>query len=306
MKKKGTSLYRGRNLFVLLVSVFIVFLFGFRALNVDTSGIRIYVFDVGQGDSILVKAFDRNLLIDAGPERELCLRKLEGFGVKKLNLVIVTHPHSDHIGGMKAVIERYIPEYYMDPGVPYSSKIYKDLLTVVKEENINYLKPKGQTIHIEEAVLFIFPLLEEDNEMNNNSVISRLSYRDFSMLFLGDSERKEQSYLIDIYRNELRSDIVKIAHHGSSTGTSKELLEAVHPKVGIISVGKGNSYGHPHKETITLLEANRVKIYRTDRDGTVAVISDGKGYVIIREKGTILERLRFIFLQGKEFLSGIF
>ncbi|MGB9681469.1 MAG: ComEC/Rec2 family competence protein [bacterium] len=305
MKKKGTSLYK-RYLFVSVAFLFIVFLFGFRALDVDISRIRVYVFDVGQGDSILIKAFDRNLLIDAGPEKDLCLRKLEGFGVKRLNLVIATHPHSDHIGGMKAVVERYLPEYYMDPGVPYSSKIYKDLLSAIKEKKINYLKPKGQTIHIEEAILFVFPLLEESDEMNNNSVISRLSYNNFSMLFLGDSEREEQSYLINVYRNELKSDIVKIAHHGSSTGTSKELLDAVMPKIGIISVGRGNSYGHPHKETITLLMANKVKIYRTDEDGTVAILSDGNGYMIIRENGPLLERLRFIFLQGKEFLSGIF
>jgi competence protein ComEC len=305
MKKKGTYSYKRKNFYISLVLVFIV-IFVVRAFNIDISGIRVYVFDVGQGDSILIKAFNKNVLIDAGPERELCLGKLEGLRVKRLSIVIATHPHSDHIGGMKAVIERYSPEYYMDPGIPHTSKIYKDLLTLVKEKKISYLRPKGQTIHIEEASIFIFPLLMGSNEINNNSIVSKFSYKDFSMLFLGDSETEEQSYLIDIYRNELRSNTVKIAHHGSSTGTSKTLLDVVKPKIAIISVGKDNSYGHPHKETIDLLESNRVKIYRTDRDGTIVILSDGKDFMIIREKGPITERIRFLILQGKEIISEIF
>jgi competence protein ComEC len=307
MKKKGTYSYKGKSLYISIVLLSIViFLFGFRVFNVDISGIRVYVFDVGQGDSILIKAFNKDVMIDAGPEKELCLRKLEALGVKRLNIVIATHPHSDHIGGMKAVIEKYNPEYYMDPGIPHTSEIYKDLLNLVEEKEISYLKPKGQTIYMEEASIFIFPLLMESNEINNNSIVMRLSYKDFSMLFLGDSEREEQSHLIDVYRNELRSDIVKIAHHGSSTGTSETLLDAVRPKIAIISVGKDNSYGHPHRETITLLESNRVKIYRTDRDGTIAILSNGKESVIIREKGPILEEIRFLILQGKEIISEIF
>lgn len=266
--------------------------------------VKIFVLDVGQGDSILIKAFDRNILIDAGPDKNLSVNKISSFGVKNLNLVIATHPHSDHIGGMVRVIEKYNPEYYLDSGIPHTSKIYKTLLDLVEEKKLKYIRPNGQTIHLQLAELYIFPLPSDVKSINNGSVVSKLSYKDFEMLFLGDAELEEQSFLIKINSNKLRSKLIKVSHHGSTTGTNQRLLDIVSPEIAIISVGKDNPYGHPHREVIELLRKNNIKTYRTDRDGTIIILSNGLKYNIIREKGSIGERFLFLILQLAETVRG--
>ncbi|MCX7795700.1 MAG: MBL fold metallo-hydrolase [bacterium] len=259
--------------------------------------VKIFVLDVGQGDSILIKAFDRNVLIDAGQDKALSADKIGSFGVKKLNLVIATHPHSDHIGGMFEVIKRYDPEYYLDPGIPHTSKVYKTLLDLVEKKKLKYMRPNGQTIHLQSAELYIFPLPSDVKSINNGSVVSKLSYKDFGMLFLGDAEVEEQSFLIKVNSDKLRSKVIKISHHGSNTGTNQRLLDIVLPEIAIISVGKNNSYGHPHSEVIELLKENNIKTYRTDRYGTIIILSDGFKYSVIREKGSMGERFLFFILQ---------
>ncbi len=266
--------------------------------------VKIFVLDVGQGDSILIKAFDKNILIDAGPDRNLSSSKINSFGVKKLNLVIATHPHSDHIDGMVEVIRRYNPEYYLDPGIHHTSKIYKTLLDLVEEKGLKYMRPRGQTIHLQSAILYIFPLPSNIKSINNGSVVSKLSYKDFGMLFLGDAELEEQSFLIDTSKDNLKSNVIKISHHGSNTGTNQRLIDIVSPETAVISVGENNPYGHPHREVIELLKKNNIKIYRTDRDGTVIVLSDGSKYSVIREKGSIGERFLFFILQLIETVRG--
>ncbi|MGC8971343.1 MAG: ComEC/Rec2 family competence protein [bacterium] len=262
--------------------------------------IKIFVLDVGQGDSILIKAFDRNILIDAGPDKSLSAGKINSLGVRRINLVIVTHPHSDHIGGMAEIIERYTPEYYLDPGIPHTSKMYKKLLDLVDEKKINYIRPNGQTIHIQSAELYIFPLPNDIKDINNGSVVSKLSYKSFDILLLGDAEIEEQSFLIEINRDKLRSKVLKISHHGSSTGTNQRLIDIVSPETAVISVGRNNPYGHPHREVLELLRRNNVRFYRTDRDGTVAILSDGTRYKVLREKGSLGERIAFFILQASE------
>ena len=301
---------------VAIITVLFVFLIGLglsdnnvrdlflgRALLFNAD-IRVFILDVGQGDSILIKAFNRNILIDAGPDKNLSANKLGSFGVKGLNLVIATHPHSDHIGGMVEVIKRYNPEYYIDPGIPHTSKIYRTLLDLIEEKKIRYIAPNGQTIHIHSAELYIFPIPDKVTSINNGSVVSRLSYKDFTMLFLGDAELEEQSFLIKTNREKLKSRVVKISHHGSNTGTDQRLIDVVKPESAVISVGKDNPYGHPHREVMELLKKNNIRIYRTDRDGTVAVLSDGDQYKVLRERGSLGERFAFIILQLKELVSG--
>jgi competence protein ComEC len=126
------------------------------------------------------------------------------------------------------------------------------------------------------------------------------------MLFLGDAELEEQSFLIKINLEKLKSKVVKISHHGSNTGTDQRLIDVVKPETAVISVGRDNPYGHPHREVIELLKKNNIKIYRTDRDGTVAIISDGDQYKILRERGSLGERFAFVILQLKELVSGGF
>ncbi|MBC7320659.1 MBL fold metallo-hydrolase [bacterium] len=266
--------------------------------------VKVFVLDVGQGDSILIKAFGRNVLIDAGPDKNLSADKIGSFGVKKLNFVIVTHPHSDHIDGMVRVIERYNPEYYLDPGIPHTSKTYKTLLDLVEKKQLKYIRPNGQTIHLQSAELYIFPLPDDIKSVNNGSVVSKLSYKDFGMLFLGDAELEEQSFLIKTDRDKLKSKVVKISHHGSTSGTNQRLIDVVSPETAVISVGRDNPYGHPHREVIELLKKNSIRTYRTDRDGTVVILSNGSRYSVIREKGSVGERFLFFILQLIEMIQG--
>lgn len=302
-----------RGIVIVLIAIFIIGLgfnsdirnsiFGDRLLF--NSDIRIFIFDVGQGDSILIKAFDKNILIDAGPDKDLVADRLGSFGVGNLSLVIVTHPHNDHIGGMVEVLKRYKTEYYLDPGIPHTSKTYRTLLDVVEEKRLRYIRPNGQKIHLQSAEIFIFPIPDNPDSINNSSVVSRLSYKDFSALFLGDAELEEQSFIIGIYGDRLKSSIMKVSHHGSNNGTSQRLLDVVRPNLAVISVGRDNPYGHPHRETLELLKRYNVKIYRTDRDGTVVILSDGIRYRVIREKGSMAERIMFVILQMKEFVLGV-
>lgn len=307
------AIRRIRSIIVAFIAILVIIGLGFNSDIRDrlfgdglifNSDIKVFIFDVGQGDSILIKAFDRNILIDAGPDKNTVADRLKSFGVNSLNLIIVTHPHSDHIGGMLEVLKRYNVEYYLDPGIPHTSKTYRTLLDVVEEKRLKYIRPNGQSIHIQSAELFIFPIPDNPKDINNGSVVGRLSYKDFSALFLGDAEIEEQSFIIGRYSGRMKSNIVKVSHHGSSNGTNQRLLDTVVPEVAVISVGKGNSYGHPHRETLELLKRNNVKIYRTDRDGTVVILSDGNRYKIIRERGTVGERVMFIILQIREFISG--
>lgn len=271
---------------------------------VFNADIRVFVLDVGQGDSILIKAFGRNILIDAGPDKNFVADILKSFGVNGLDIIIVTHPHSDHIGGMVEVVDRFRAEYYLDPGIPHTSKVYTTLLDKVEEKKLKYIRPNGQTIHIESAELFIFPIPEKIENINNGSVVSRLSYRDFSMLFLGDAEIEEQAFIIKSNGDKLKSKLMKVSHHGSSNGTNQKLIDTVSPQVAIISVGKDNQYGHPHRETLELLTKNGIKIYRTDRDGTIAILSNGDSYKIIKERGSMMEKILFIILQIRESILG--
>ena len=296
---------RIRNIIVIIgIVVLIIAVLGFNNGLLFNADVRIFVLDVGQGDSILIKAFDKNILIDAGPDKNLVADRLRLFGVKDLSIIIATHPHSDHIGGMVDVVDRYRPEYYLDPGIPHTSKIYRTLLDKVEEKKLKYIRPSGQTIHIQSAELFIFPVPDGIKNINNGSVVSRLSYKDFSMLFLGDAELEEQAFIMKVNGEKLSSKIMKVSHHGSNNGTDQRLLDAVRPEVSIISVGKDNPYGHPQRETLELMEKNGIKVYRTDRDGAIAILSNGDLYKIIREQGSIIERVMFIILQIKEFISG--
>jgi competence protein ComEC len=252
--------------------------------------LRAYFLDVGQGDSTIILFGNRTLLIDAGEidKGDRVVSKLKKLGVTKIDLLVATHPHSDHIGGMEEVLTAFPVGEVLDSGMPASSSLYEHFLETVDRKKIPYrVAEQGENVDLDPSlrILVLSPPEERLGEdLNTNSVMLRVSYGTVSFLFTGDAgENAELALLRTGY--PLDAQILKVAHHGSSDATSPAFLDLVHPETAVISVGKDNPYGHPHEETLASLEEAGAALYRTDRDGTILVQSDGSSYSVKTETG---------------------
>ena len=248
--------------------------------------VTVSFLDVGQGDAILIRSPEGKVaLVDAGPSKDT-LDVLKDEGVDKIDVVIASHHHADHIGGMAEVIKKYKPKVYVDSGSSHTSGVYKKVLSAVDAAGCQLVQPKKDSerkIELGSVVLRLFPQPpEDDRNENNNSVGIRLEYHDFSVLLTGDSEEGERAWWLknadsSLYR---RVAVMKAAHHGSRNGMNAEWLKATEPKLVVISCGEDNSYGHPHATTLRLLKRLNVPEKRTDVDGTITVESDDKTWKV--------------------------
>lgn len=254
--------------------------------SATTGQLKIHFIDVGQGDASLIQTpGGRNILVDAGDTfaSSAVVSYLQAEGVKSLDVVVISHPHTDHIGGMAQVLSSFTVSAVYDPGYPQTTDTYLNLLSQIEQKDIPYHQAQaGVSIKPEDSVdlEFLAPV-KLGSDPNNSSAVFRLTYGDFSALFMGDAEAQEEASL----SGTLSAQIIKIGHHGSSTSTTSALLSKVNPQVAIISVGANNSYGHPAEQTLSTLASHGVKVYRTDLNGTVTVTSDGKTYDVTVEKG---------------------
>lgn len=253
---------------------------------------KVYIIDVGQGESILITTEEKSMLIDAGENNmgDEVLDFIDGLGLDHIDYALGTHPHSDHIGGLDTVMEGisvgevffgYIP----DSLVP-TTKTFEDVLDVIEEQDIPLSTvTAGQTIDLGcgAVVTILGPVTEDIDDLNNTSVVCRLDFGDTSFLFNGDQETPMEELLLESGAN-LDCDMMTMGHHGSSTSSSKAYMEAVSPEYASISCGKGNSYGHPHEETVEKLEEMGVEYYRTDVDGSITFTSDGEEISVRTEK----------------------
>ena len=251
----------------------------------------VYYFDVAQGDSELIRIPEANsadgyfdMLIDSGEysEYDKLSSYLGELQIKDLEAVVVTHPHADHMGSMATVIRKNdVKKFYM-PSFPEkltpTSKAYETMLDAIDEKDLGITVVKEGTVIPAPATASITvmgPTGSGDYEdLNNYSAIVKVVYGDTSFLFTGDAETPEVQEAIDKGWN-LDSDVLKVGHHGSWNATDKNVLNAVSPDMAVISCGEGNSYGHPHKEVIELLERYDIPCYRTDLEGTILLTSDG-------------------------------
>ena len=230
--------------------------------------------DVGQADSILVRNQDKIMLIDAGTNEagEMVVKYLQNLGITKIDYLVGTHPHEDHIGGLDNVINNFdIGQIYM-PKIETTTKTFEDVLDAIENKNLTVTAPnKGDKIELGQAVgeFMTEPILDKDN-LNVSSLVLRLEFGNTSYLFMGDAEEENEETII-----WPKTDVLKVGHHGSSTSSSKSFLEQVQPKYAIIMAGKDNSYGLPTQETIDKLHNIGSEIYRTDEDGTIQMTSDG-------------------------------
>lgn len=234
--------------------------------------------DVGQADSILIMTQDKAMLIDAGnnEDGEDVVEFIKSKGITKLDYVIGTHPHEDHIGGMDDVIKNFdIGTIYM-PKITTNTKTYEDAITEIENKNLQISEAKkGDTFFLGNANCeFMTDSILDKNNLNLSSIVTRITFGNTSFLFTGDAETENEET-----RTWPKTDVLKVGHHGSDTSSSEEFLKQVSPKTAIISVGKDNDYGHPSDETIKKLQNLGTTIYRTDELGTIELISDGNNII---------------------------
>lgn len=272
-----------KRIFLLLtLLLFIITGCGQQAVTTSESqpeapGLKVHFIDVGQADAILVQSNGHNMLVDAGNngDADLVVNYLKDQGVTKLDTIIATHPHEDHIGGMDVVIKNFDVGEALIPKVNYTTRTYRDVLLALRKVKTTAAQG-GQSFNLGQAqVAILGPNNNKYEELNDYSIVCKVTYGQTSFLLTGDAGvEPEQEMLQRGY--DLKADVLKVAHHGSSTSTSKAFLKAVNPKMAVISVGQHNDYGHPHKETLQRLAAQGVKVYQTAQVGTIVMTSDGQ------------------------------
>ena len=283
MNKFKYKNYKGLKVlfFIFIIIISFSFLTQNNSNNYKNKMIVHYI-DVGQGDCILIQVNNKNLLIDSGPSsnRKDLLNYLEKLNIKKFDYIIATHPHEDHIGNMDTIIKRYDIGSFYSPKVITSSTTFENMISALVDKNlkINVLKKGVKGIDLgKNTEIEVFSPLENisSDNLNDYSPIIKITFFNNSFLFTGDAEISTEDTVLS-QNNNLNCDILKVGHHGSSTSTSTDFLISTNPSVAIISVGKNNSYGHPTSETLSLLNSYNIRTIRTDINGTVIAISDGK------------------------------
>lgn len=262
-----------------------------KDILLPTEEVQIHMLDIGQGDSILIQGNGKNILVDTGPpsSKQKLLEKLKKYKVEKIDLLIITHAHSDHNGNVLAVLNALPVDLVMESPALTASPIVKKYYSLMKEKKIPLKIPKaGEFYEISEGsnLEFLTPLgsFADSENVNNSSLVFILSSGKVKVLFTGDAESQVEKELVRLYGNKLESQILKSLHHGSRTSSSDLFIKMVHPQISLISLGVGNDYGHPHKEVLNRYQKYGVGVYRTDIQGDITVsIKDGQ-YKVANEK----------------------
>ena len=280
-KRAGAVL---RWIFISLVAVFaIIFVLNYLGVRFPWSpkreGLSVAFIDVGQGDASLIMTEKTAIAVDVGPtesgektaDRIFALAgKLDGVGI--------THPHEDHMGALSEVLETIPTDRVVMNADASDGSYFTRALDVIEEKEIPVTEAKaGDVIEIGDITLeIIAPISYSEEDKNSNSVVLRASAEGVSVLITGDATVDEETQVLEKH-DDLKADILKVGHHGSSTSTSEEFLRAVSPSIAVISCGEGNAYGHPHYSTLTRLREAGAEVWRTDKNGTVTVyVEDGK------------------------------
>lgn len=239
--------------------------------------LTVHYLNVGQGDCTLITQGDHSMLIDAGANDQgtKIQHYLDTLDIQTLDYVILTHPDADHIGSADVILYKYDCENILMPDMTADTKVYDDVMQTLKEKGYTSSSPTvGDSCSLGNASFTILSPAGDYENTNDNSIVIHLTHGDISFLFTGDAEYEAESAMISSGQ-PIHADVLKVGHHGSSSSTSEAFLKAVNPFFAVISCGLGNDYGHPHRETLTLLEQAKIPVYRTDEQGTITVTSDG-------------------------------
>lgn len=266
-------------------------------------GLTVRFLDVGQGDSALITCDGESMLVDGGgaSESSKLYSVLKKQGITQLRYIVATHPDADHIGGLPGALRCASCETLLTPTLTSDKAVFRKLTQKCREQKTTVRVPaEGEELSLGSAVIRILgPTDELPDDTNNNSIVFRLEYGDTSFLFTGDAEQLEQQLIMHNEYDELQADVVKMPHHGSSNAASTAFLNAVDPDYAVISCKKGNSYGHPHEETMELLKSHGTVVYRTDLQGDIVCTSDGKSVSFTTAKSTETDR----YVSGSEFAT---
>ena len=246
--------------------------------------------NVGQGDAALIESpLGRHLLIDAGPSPKTVESILEALRVDTLNLVVASHNHSDHIGGMPTVLSRHPVKAYLDNGIPTTTAIYRNTIGALRGRGVQYLNATARTITLDSLRVTILPPTDSTNQ-NNGSVGVVMEFGQFRALYTGDSQKEALDTWLKQGRIP-RVSVLKVAHHGSQNGTTAQLIAATQPRVVVISVGKKNGYGHPNRQVIAAWKQCGARVYRTDVHGNVEIMATRDAGLIVRTQSGLVDTL---------------
>lgn len=261
------------------------------ATKVPDSNFSVTYLDVGQGDCSVIRSGNKTMLIDGG-ELDNADKILDFFkenGITKLDYVVATHPHSDHIGSLGKVISSMEVSNVIMPEIPEeyipTTSVYENFLLAVQESGADVIAAeRGSNYALGEADFKILSPVENDDELNNMSVVIKMTFGNNSFLFTGDAEKKVENELIKL-GTDLSADVIKIGHHGSSTSTGSKFLKAVSPEIAVISVSEDNRYNHPSYDTLKRLSEYNVETYMTKDCGDIVITSDGNKLTVNCQKG---------------------
>ena len=249
--------------------------------------LQVHIIDVGQGDSMLIDLGTTEVLIDGGEKSPGVVDYLKKYVDGPLEVMVATHPHADHIGGLPAVLNAFQVEQIWYNGEKSDSMTYANFMAAVQAEGADvHVGKRGDRITTGNLTLLLLnPRALSGNTVNNNSIVLSLTYGTVDFLFEGDAEKEaEGAMLVAADMPVPDVEILKVGHHGSRTASSKDFLAATTPEVAVYSAKIGNSYGHPHPETLTALAQVGAKVYGTDVNGTVSIGTDGETYTVVTAK----------------------
>ncbi|MBQ7118526.1 MAG: MBL fold metallo-hydrolase [Clostridia bacterium] len=247
--------------------------------------VYVHIIDVGQGSATLIQESNKGILIDTGEAdySDNLVSYINSCGVDELKYVIASHPHSDHIGGMTDVFEAFkvgavvMPEL-SEENIP-TTRVYENMMEYILDKDMEVMFPVvGDTINLEDISLSFFGPVKQSEDLNNMSLICRVNAFGNKAMVLGDAEKEELTSVYDTVLGEYRADILVMGHHGSRTSVYKPLLNAIDASVAVISCGRDNDYGHPHKEALTYVSQNGMTLYRTDKEGDIVFKFSADGY----------------------------
>ncbi len=251
--------------------------------------VRVHFIDVGQGDSILIKAYQegtrRKMLVDAGQRwkgRDNVVPYLNELGIDTIHVAVGTHPHADHIGGLIEVFGSFTVQKVLDPGLEHDTQTYADYMNSIEEHDIELVEARSSMkVKLGEDIKFkvLNPAEPLRGDPHGDNITGRLRHEETALMLTGDMEAEVERKLLEGESGgSLEADILKVGHHGSATSTTPEFLRAVDPEAAVIQVGKDNRYGHPDDEVLSRLLEAGLNIYRNDLQGTVVAVSDGRSF----------------------------